>query len=315
MSASAQDRAFVGRLKLRPLVVFAAVAEAGRIGAAAEALHISQPAVTKAIRELEATLGAPLFRRHARGVALTEEGAILHRHVVPALAHLSHAGAELRAWREGVAGHVRIGVLIAAAPRLLPLAIARLKADHPGILVTVREATNDQLLPALSDGVLDLVVGRLAEGPAPPGLVRQTLYDEPVLIVARTGHPLLARTGLTLADLGEAAWILPPPETALRSEVEDAFRAQGLEPPRSVVESVSVLTNRTLRLETDMIGVLPAQVAEADRALGLLAVLPVPLPTVKRAVGVTRRALDAPSPSIAAMLACLESVAAEISTT
>ena len=303
------DRAFVGRLKLRPLVVFAAVAEAGRIGSAAEALHISQPAVTKAIRELEATIGAALFRRHARGVSLTEEGAILHRHVVPALAHLGHAGTELKAWRGGVTGHVRVGVLIAAAPRLLPLAIARLKADHPGILITVREATNDQLLPALGEGALDLVVGRLTEEAAPPGLVRRVLYDEPILLVVRTGHPLLGRADLTLADLVDAAWILPPPETTLRGEVDQGFRAQGLEPPRSIVESVSVLTNRTLLLETDMIGVLPAQVAEADRALGVLAVLPVPLPTVIRAIGVTRRGLDTPSPAVAAMLACLDAVA------
>ena len=310
--SAALDRAFVGRLKLRPLVVFAAVAETGRIGAAAGALHISQPAVTKAIRELEATVGAPLFRRHARGVSLTEEGAILHRHVVPALAHLGHAGAELRAWREGVTGHVRVGVLIAAAPRLLPLAIARLKAGHPGILVTVREATNDQLLPALREGALDLVVGRLTEEAAPPGLVCRVLYDEPVLLVVRTGHPLLDRADLTLADLVGAAWILPPPQTALRGEVDQGFRAQGLEPPRSIVESVSVLTNRTLLLETDMIGVLPAQVAEADRALGVLAVLPVPLPTVMRAIGVTRRDLDTPSPAVAAMLACLAAVTEEI---
>jgi DNA-binding transcriptional LysR family regulator len=312
MTTAALDRAFVGRLKLRPLVVFAAVAEAGRIGAAADALHISQPAVTKAIRELEATIGVALFRRHPRGVSLTEEGAILHRHVVPVLAHLGHAGSELKAWREGVTGHVRVGVLIAAAPRLLPLAIARLKAGHPGILVTVREATNDQLLPALGEGALDMVVGRLADGNLSAGLVHQVLYDEPVLIVVRAGHPLLEIAGLTLADLVGAGWILPPPETALRGEIDHAFRAQGLEPPRSIVESVSMLTNRTLLLETQMIGVLPAQVAEGDRALGLLAVLPVALPTVKRAIGVTRPAFGAPSPSVAAMLACLEAVAHDI---
>jgi DNA-binding transcriptional LysR family regulator len=278
------------RLKFKHLTLLITVGEQCNIFKAAQLLNMAQPAATKTIRDLENALDLPLFDRSSRGVTPTPYGEVIIRHAKLILAQVKHAAEELASIRDGLSGHVTIGTLLAASPALLPHSLAKLKRERPNITVSVIEGTNAQLLPGVLTGDIDMVVGRLPEVQDEEAVRSEILYREPVAIVARTGHPLAKKKKLTLADLVEAQWILPSPGTTLRREIDSAFHRAGLPVPRSVIESVSILTNRALLVDTDMIAAMPYQVIRAYEEMGLLCQLPIRLQTDAGPVGVTLRA-------------------------
>ncbi len=298
-----------GRLKLRHLVLVVAIADQGSVLRAAEHLHLAQPAVTRSLREVEGVLGVELFTRGPRGVTPTLFGDAFVEHARAVLAELRRAGERIAGLADGEVGTVTIGTLLAGSNVLLPRAIAALKRDRPGIRVIVQEATFDAQVPRLLDGEIDLILGRLNPIDDLRGLRQITLYGEPVRLVARRDHPARSRPGLRLADLIGYPWVLPLEQTALRTELEQVFRAEGLALPGDLVECTSVLTVRTLVRDTDMIAALPELVARTDAGI---APLPVPLETVRRQVGVTLPAHRAPTPSARIMIDHLRREAAEL---
>lgn len=273
-----------GRLKLRHLVLVVAIADHGSVLRAARHLRLAQPAVTRSLREVEDVLGVELFTRGPRGVTPTLFGEAFVEHARAVLAELRRAGERIAELADARVGTVTIGTLLAGSNVLLPRAIAALKRDRPGITVIVREATFDIQAPRLLDGELDMILGRLNPIDDLRGLRQITLYSEPVRLVARRDHPARSRSGLALRDLLDYPWVLPLEQTALRQELEQVFRDEGLPPPTDLVECTSILTVRTLVRDTDMIAALPELVAVTD---GEIAPLPVPLEPVRRHVGVT----------------------------
>ncbi|MFI1577159.1 LysR substrate-binding domain-containing protein [Embleya sp. NPDC020630] len=297
-----------GRLKFRHLTLITAIAEHGGVSRAAEALHLTQPAATRTLRELETMVGVPLFERGPHGMSATLYGTALVAHARAILAEVRRAGDHLASLREGQTGTVVVGTLLAGTSVLLPRAVSALKRERPGITVIVREATHDVLHPQLLAGEIDVVVGRL--GPAADGgRVRRTaLYREPIRLVVRRGHPLLD-SARELADTIAHPWILPLEQTALRSELTQLFLRNGLALPADRVECTSILTVRALLLATDMIAALPELVVTGDDRL---AVLPVPLESVRRTVGTTLLADRPPTPAVGAFLACIGEEAAAL---
>ncbi len=302
------ENRLLARLKLRQLKLLITVGEQRNILRAATLLNVAQPAATKMIRDLEATLGMQLFERSSRGVTPTLYGDVIIRHAKLILAQVRHASEELLSLREGTTGKIAVGTLLAAAPSLLPHSIVALKRERPGITVSVIEGTNDKLMPMLRVGDLDLVVGRLPEYREREGLVQEMLYDEPVSIVVRKGHPLTELPVVKLSDLQKQDWIMPPPETSLRRQLEEAFRKARLELPVRAVESVSILANYTILRETDMVAAVPYQVA--DSQLDLVR-LPVNLDIGYGPIGVTLRSGVDRSPATNYFVAVLKRVAAQ----
>ncbi|HEY8480722.1 MAG TPA: LysR substrate-binding domain-containing protein [Spirillospora sp.] len=298
-----------GRLKLRHLVLVVAIADHGSILRAAEHLRLAQPAVTRSLREVEDVLGVELFTRGPRGVTPTMFGDAFVEHARAVLAELRRAGERITGLADAEVGTVTIGTLLAGSNVLLPRAIAALKKDRPGITVIVQEATFDAQVPRLLDGEIDLILGRLNPIGDLRGLRQITLYADPVRLVARRDHPARSLPSLGLADLLRYPWVFPLEQTALRTELEQVFRSEGLVPPSNLVECTSVLTVRTLVRDTDMIAALPELVARSDDGI---APLPVPLETVRRQVGVTLPADRAPTPSARLMLDHLRREAAEL---
>jgi DNA-binding transcriptional LysR family regulator len=138
----------LNRLKLRPLLVFDRVLRCQSIARAARELNLTQPAVTKAIRELEVQLDTELFRRsNNRGVSPTEYGLLLGERVKSVIAELRYLTDELNTFKGGISGHVVVGTQISASSSLLPRAILQLKAQAPRLLITVREGPQDYLFP------------------------------------------------------------------------------------------------------------------------------------------------------------------------
>lgn len=299
-----------GRLKFRHLTLLTAIAEHGSIVRAAEALHLTQPAATRSLRELEDLVDARLFDRGPRGMTPTRYGAALVGHARVVLAEVRRAGEHLAELREGQAGTVTVGTLLAGTSVLLPRAVAALKRERPRITVVVREATFDVLYPQLLAGEVDVVVGRISPPPEPGRVRSHTLYHEPIRLIARRGHPLAgAGQDLALADTVGFPWILPLEQTTLRGELASVFDRHGLPLPADRVECTSILTVRALLLATDMIAALPELVVTGDDRL---APLPVPLADVRRRVGTTLLADRTHTPAVRELLRHLEEEGARL---
>lgn len=181
-------------------------------------------------------------------------------------------------------------------------------------MVKIVEGTNDVLMPLLRIGELDFVVGRLPEYREREGLLQEILMDDYAQIVVRADHPLAQRTEFGLAELRDWPWILPRRETTLRRQIDEAFRREGLEPPNCGVESVSLLANRALLLSADYLAVWPVQLAQAQASTGLIAVLPIDLPTTARPIGVSVRAEGRLSPAADVLIEALRTVASSTGT-
>ena len=306
-------RSLVGlhRVSIRQLRLVTTIAEVGSMVRAGEAVGMTQPAVTKAVRDLERSFGVTLFDRGNRGVTPTIYGEALVHHAQSVLAQVEHAAEEIDDLAHGAGGRVAIGTLLAASAWLLPSAISRLRVERPRVVIDVVEGTNDRLQPMLLRGDLDMVVGRLSEFRHRTGVHQEPIYSEEIAVLARPDHPLARRAHLNLADLQEADWILPPPETTLRRQLEKAFFDAGLDPPRCAVQSVSLLTNRLLLYDTDLIGAWPRGVAADELAHGRLAPLPVRLDDILWPVGVSTRKQTRLSPAAEALLSALRALGRE----
>jgi DNA-binding transcriptional LysR family regulator len=300
------------RLKMRHVQLLVAIDDHRSIHKAAAGLNMTQPAATKLLSDLETLLELHLFERNTRGLVPTRHGESLVRHARAILGTLDHARAELDSISVGAMGRIAVGVLLVVAPVLMPRALLRFKEKHPTVTVMVQEGTLGTLLPSLHRGDLDLVVGRLTADFDARGLHFEHCYDEPMTVVVRNGHPLCGRTRLRLADLAAEAWILPPPEAAYRRRIDAAFRQEGVEPPTRLIESLSILTNRTLLQESDYIGVMPVNVARYYASLGSVDLLDVDLPMPSGPVGLVTREATVPSPVFDDLLQALRTVGNEI---
>jgi DNA-binding transcriptional LysR family regulator len=297
------------RLKIRQLQLLTVIADEGTVLRGSQVLNIAQPAATKSIKELEDALGVQLFDRSSRGVTPTEFGKVMIRHAKLILTQLRHAGEELQSMEDGLSGRVHVGTLLAASTSLLPRALARLRDLRPGIAVTVAEGTIDRLMPALRTGDLDIVLGRLPEYREREGLRQEVLFRDTVSIMVREGHPLTQRASVTIADLLDQTWVMPPPQTSLRRQIEHAFRQEGLEPPSDAVESISILTNHALLMSTDMIAAMPFQVGSSQVGL---TVLPIALDGASSRVGATISAQVELSAAARFFMTVVHEIAAEI---
>lgn len=301
------------RLKLRQLSLLVAVGQHGNIQAAAQAEHMSQPAATRMIKDLETDFGTRLFDRTNRGARPTAQGAALIRHAQLIFAQLSSAAQEMEDITEGSAGRIVVGTLLAGAAQLVPMAIQRVIHERPNLQVRILEGTNDALMPAVQSGEIDMVVGRLPHHRHRTGLVQVPLVHDDVSLVAGRAHPLAGQRGLRFDDLRPFGWILPPPETTLRRQIDEVFVESGQYQPPKIVESVNYLGNRTLLGFGELIGVVPRAVAALDMATNVLTRLDYTLPFGSGPVGVTHRGEDQMSPAALLFFLALQEEAGVLS--
>jgi len=207
---------FKDRLKMRHLRTLVAIAEHGSLVRAAKALNVSQPAVTKTLAELEDIAGHRLFERTPKGVNLTGAGQILVRHTGSGLRAIHDGLSSLSAEEEGEAPALVIGALPNVGATVLAPALVRFATSAPRARVSVRTGSNAQLIAALKQGVLDMVIGRLAEPSDMQGLIFEHLYNEPLLLVVRPGHALSLLKEIDPALLDSYRLVLPDAGTRAR---------------------------------------------------------------------------------------------------
>ncbi len=168
------------RLKHRHLLVLAALGETANLNHAAEGLGISQPAVSKLLKELEEGVGVLLFERHARGVTATVYGETLIRYAVDMLTTMDNAFDEVNAIRQGLSGHVRLGTVLTPCADLIPETINRIRESHPDLEVTIRTDSSEDLLSALRDGALDIIIARQQQAYSHLNFHYEPMYRKPL---------------------------------------------------------------------------------------------------------------------------------------
>lgn len=277
------------RLKTRQLLLLIALDEQRNIHRASEALCMTQPAASKQLKDLEDMLEVKLFERHPRGMEPTLYGETMIRHARMALTSLSLAHEDIVALKSGLSGQVEVGVIMTPAMGLLPRAISRIKLKAPMLRIGVQMEASKVLVDMLHKGKLDFMIGRIVEEEGAAGLRYEELAVEPVCAVARTGHPLLQKENLKLADLAIQPWILPPPGSVLRHRWELMFRRAALEPPANAVDTTALLLITALLQQTDSLHVMPVEVARYYASLKVLAILPIDLPCKMDAFGIITR--------------------------
>lgn len=300
------------RLKTRQLLLLIALDEQRNIHRAAEELCMTQPAASKQLKDLEDMLEVRLFERLPRGMTPTLYGETMIRHARMALTSLSLAHEDILALKAGLTGQVEVGVIMTPAMGLLPRAISRIKLDAPLLRIGVQMETSKVLLDLLQRGSLDFMIGRILEEASASGLLYEELTTEPACAVARVGHPLLAETDLTLADLATQAWILPPPGSLLRHRWELMFRRAALEPPANAVDTTALLLITALLQQTDSLHIMPVDVARYYASLNVLSILPIELPCSMDAFGIITRQNHLLSPGAALLLKEVRAAAREM---
>ncbi|WP_242149861.1 LysR substrate-binding domain-containing protein [Sphingomonas sp. BAUL-RG-20F-R05-02] len=286
------------------LRAFLALADAGSFVGAASATALSQPAIHRAVRDLEQVCGQVLVERRGRGIALSAGGLRLARGIRLARAEIAGGIAELTA-REG--GSVVIGAMPLSRAMLVPRAIARTVAVAPEIEIDVIEGSWRELVEALRDGAIDLTIGALRPEPGPPDLTQTPLMTDRLMIVGRAGHPLAGAATPTPGQLAAYPWVVSHAGAPLRTLWERLFGAGPL--PRAPVHCGSVMVIRGILAESDFLTLLsPEQIAlEVDS--GVLAAIG-PEPALSgRTIGVTTRRDWRPTRAQSRFLEALDQVA------
>lgn len=268
---------------------------------AATTLSISQPAVSKTLRELEATLEVRLFDRIGRGIQLTRFGEVFQR----------YAGASVTALRQGVdsiaqtraegGSTISVGALPTVSSGILPNAVRQFKQDATGTIVRVITGENEALRSLLRVGELDLVVGRLSAPERMAGLSFEHLYSDHIGFFVRPGHPLLTTRPFDLVAIADFTVLMPTRNAVIRPVVEQFLLTNGMPTPPDHLETVSPVFGRSYTRNSDAVWIISSGVVAEDVADGLLMALPVDTSETFGPVGLTTPA-DTPLSLPALML-------------
>ena len=284
-------------MDLRQLQALVAIADHGSFSAAAASMHTVQSNVSSHIARLERELGVQLVDR--QGGRLTEEGLAVLERARRIGAELEAAAADVAALRHEVSGNARIGMIGTTARWLAPLLLDRMATDHPKVRLVIGDGTSATLEPLLAAGLLDAAVVNLPQ--SSPDLVERPLFDEDLLLVVPSDHPLSKRDRVDITDLDGIQLLLPAPGTAFRKEIDDACRARRVTlAARAELDGVRLIASLTHR------GYGPAILPATGATEGFKRIAVTGLP--RRTVGLVLRRRGRPSAPARAMLEVLEGV-------
>jgi len=276
--AAELQHALLSRLKLRQLSLLQAIDRHRTLGRVAAEMQLSQPAITKALHEVEDIFGSRLFDRSSRGLVPTAAGDAVLLYAKRWLAELDATTRVLTSLGAGRSGRLRLGLTQQVPQQLMSAALTHLLDRSPRISVMAREGTTDELVAGLLARELDCAIGRSYDGDA-SGLVQEAIYEqEPCLVVGAKNVERLSRGPLDWARLAQLDWILPPPNTPMRRTYNAIFVGAGVQPPLPILETTAIRSmEMVLRQEPNAITIFARDVvAEMERA-GHWAALPYQL--------------------------------------
>lgn len=286
------------------------VARHGSVVKAANFLNVSQPAVTKTIRELEEALGVALVERDGRGIRNTRYGDVFLRHAGAAVAALRQGLDSVSQERIGEAPLLRVGALPTVASHIMPHAMDLFLKEKTWSRIKIVTGENAVLLEQLRFGELDLVVGRLAGADKMAGFLFEHLYSERVVFAVRSGHPLLSSHRSPFAELADYTILMPTASSIIRPFVDQLLISNGVSSLPKQIETVSDSFGRAFVSASEAIWIISAGVVIRDVEVGRLHILPIDTSDTQGPVGLTTRTDAVPSIAMSLLIQTIREAAA-----
>jgi len=294
------------RLRYKHLHLLVMLNTSQNLHRASESLHMSQPAATRMLHEIEDMFGCDLFERLPRGMRPTTLGLELIRFAESALVGLDRCTEDLIARQAGGYGYLSIGTIMGAAPNLVMDTIADIKAHHPQLRIRIMGDTSDYVIRLLAQGSIDLAIARRSAITDQEHYDFERLGNERLLMVVRANHPLTRRKKLTLPELiKQWPWILQPGTSPARQGFDDALQRLALAPPVDMIECTSVYAMEQLLQLTNAIMVLSDTLVHSVPEMRSVAVLPISLDIQLAPFGLLRRKGEIPHREMRLFIAML----------
>ncbi|NIZ14590.1 pca operon transcription factor PcaQ [Phaeobacter sp. HF9A] len=291
------------RIKFRHLDAFSAIARELSLKRAAEQLHLTQPAISRSLKELEEIVGATLMDRNRAGVRLTPQGEIFLQFAEQSTAALRQGLRSLQNEKATI-GRLRIGALPSVASGLLVQATQVFLARNPDMILHVEEGSHEALTGRLRSGGLDLVLGRLGRPETMDGLIFHQLHSEEVVVVCRADSP--AASVKRFEDLDQFRVLYPPQGSAIRPLIARMLISKGVPLFHDRIESASSSFGRGMVLsDPNLVWFISRGVIADDIATGRMAVLDLDTSATIGSVGIMSRAEEVPSATSRAFIRCI----------
>jgi DNA-binding transcriptional LysR family regulator len=297
------------RLKLRDLHILLAVVQRGSMAKAAAELAISQPAVSKAIADMEYAVGQRLLDRTRRGMEPTTYGRVLIKRGMTIFDELKQAAQELDVLADPTVGELRIGTSESVAAGLLPAIIDRFSRQYPRVLLTVAQAVFATMqYRELRERNVDLLLGRNYAPFAEDDLESEVLFDDPPVVLSGRRSRWAKSRGLKLADLSHERWILPPADSLPRAGTAEVFRASGIDLPQAPLTTLSIHVALQLVATGRFVTILPRSILRFNGGERRLKELPIKLPILPRPIAIMRLKNRTLSPVAQRFIDCARAV-------
>ena len=280
---------FDSRVTMTQLRAFVAVAEARNYSIAARQTGLTQPSIHRAAKDLEQIAGLKFFTKTAQGLELTAPAQELADRVSLMFTELRHGMEDLENLAGRDTGQISVGTLPLARAYMLPHAINALLKERPRVNITVRDGLYSELLRGLRIGELDMLIGALRDELAVDDVEQHLLFNDPLAIIARPGHPLTKSKNLDWNDLVGHTWVVPRPGTPTRSYFDAQMSAVADLKDIHVIETSSLVMIRALLAESDHLTISSAHQIEREERQGILARLDFDLGGISRRIGLTTR--------------------------
>jgi DNA-binding transcriptional LysR family regulator len=274
------------RMKLQDLHVLMTVLQAGSMGKAAQLLNTTQPNVSRSIAELEHAFGVRLLDRHRQGVEPTAYGRALLDCGVAVFDDLRQGVKNIEFLADPTAGEVRIGSIPPLAATFVSAVADRVSRRYPRMMVHIMSTQTEALYPQLNERNVDVLVTQRVGPLAGEQLAFEKLYDDSYAVVAGAENPWARRRKIELAELVNELWALPPPTSALGAVFVEAFRASGLDYPRTAVFSIPADVRISLLATGRFLSIFSTSRLKFPAASPPFKVLPVELPLPPIPIGI-----------------------------
>jgi DNA-binding transcriptional LysR family regulator len=262
------------------------VARCGSMGKAAAQLSVSQPAISKAIADLEHALGVRLLDRSQRGVEPTVYGRALLERGVNAFDELKQAVKQIEFLTDPTVGDVRVGSTVIAATSVVATIVDLLSRRHPRVSIHLLAAEATMIYRALEEREVEVVIAGIFGPVAKDHLNAEVLFDDPFIVVAGAQNPWCRRSRIKLSNLMNEPWALPPRDSPTGSIVVEVFRASGLELPRAMLVASSIPARNAMLTSGRFLTLVPTSVLKLGNGSGEIKALAVDIPKVGRPIGI-----------------------------
>lgn len=300
----------VSRLRFRHLQFLDILGKTRNLRLTAEQMHMTQPAATKVLMDIEEMLESKLFDRLPRGMRPNELGLFTLRYAQSSLEGHRKFVDEFSTLKQGGHGHLSIGAISGSAAHLLIASVAELQRLRPLLVVKVLEQSSDQLIVWLAERKIDVMIGRFTDDAQRAQFRYERLAGEGLQVTAGTHHPLRGAVAPGLRELSNWPWILYPASTALRKVSDDIFSSTGLSLSAGIVETPSFLFALELLQSTHMLSLQPAALVDKFVRRGLLTRIAVELPDRMPDFGLITLQGEPPGPPAEAFMDVIRRLAA-----